>query len=193
MTNYADLLPYLIPELTGCSSNVITQRIKTTVLDFCTRSGAYWADLTAIDIVAEQSAYTLTAPASTKIDRVAGVVLNDVNLETTKYEVVDDASGWTLTLDDEPQAASTGGLEVTVVVLPLITATSIPAYLMDRWNMKFCAGVKANLMLMKQKPWTDRELALQYMREYNAGIAEARNLTMKGMKNHSLRVTIPSF
>ena len=192
MNTYASLLPFLVPELPGAHQYYLTQQLTAVARDFCVRSEAYYADLTAIDIVAAQTDYTLTAPAAADIVKVASVEVDEVGLSQDDYSVVQVAT-WTLTLQATPTAASTGGLVVTVILQPAVDATELPEYLVERWYLAIVAGVKARMMRQTRKPWSDPAEAAASLREYHRGIALARNLTAKGYRHANLSLQIPDF
>ena len=154
---------------------------------------AYSTDHLVFTAVGGQRIGFLTTTSDYELERVAGVERNSVSLDTTAYQVTNDYRGWLLTLSGTPSADATDGLEITAVLVPLLTATSLPQSIMDHYGMDICSGVKWHLMRQKGRPWSDPMVAMDYRQEYWNAVAAARVRTGKGLKNTRLSVTIPAF
>jgi len=154
---------------------------------------AYDTDHLVITGVGHTRIGFLTTTSDYVLERVSGVELDDSGLLTSQYAVTNDYRGWQLTLDATPSAASTDGLEITAVLTPKLTATSMPQSIMDRYGMDICSGVKWHLMRQPRKPWSDPASAMDYRQEYWNAVAIARVNTTQGQKSTRLRVKMRSF
>jgi hypothetical protein len=160
-------------ELPGCPRPLIAMALRDTSRDLLDRALCYKVALTAIDIVAAQYLYDLTLPAG-----YTGFAIRKPTLVVLNGEEQRPGIDWrmsdrdTIQLRDEPPSAITGGLEVTVALTLGDLNTADLADLED-YYATLGAGVKARLMLMPRKPWTDQPSGLMYRSEYNDGLGRA--------------------
>jgi hypothetical protein len=160
-------------ELPGCPRPLVVAALRDVVADLLDRTQILTVDLAAINIVAHTYLYTLTVPvanAGYRINRPTAVVLGDVAQRAGIDWRMHDRT--TIQLREEPQAASTGGLEVTVA-LSLDDIQDADLTDLQDWRAPIVSGVKGKLMLAPGKPWTDQQTGIMYRNEYNAGLSRA--------------------
>jgi hypothetical protein len=196
-TNLNTLYTLTMPELPGVPAILLDDIITEIVRDFCTQTQCWQEDLTAIDVVADQADYTLTAPANTEIITPTYVKLNDTEIFPGDEEDDDTNTYWlkrdkvTLTLQSTPTAAATGGLEVRVAVRPTAAATSIAGTNGDRmfseWRRAWASGIKARLMEMPKKGWSNVAQAKYYADHYWEEVCRARSENALERMNKNLQ------
>lgn len=167
------LIDECLLELPGCPRPLVAMVLRDTVRDFLRRSQVLTVELTAIDIVAETYLYTLTLPAGHdgfRIYRPTLVVLAGVEQRSGIDWRMSDAT--TLQLRDEPSAADTAGLEVTVA-LALDDEQSADLSDLEDWYPAICGGIKGTLMAQPAKPWSNPGSAMVNRAEYNDGLGKA--------------------
>jgi len=134
MTTYAELMPYLVPELPGAHTPQILRAIREGVREFCLVTGAWWKDLDAIDIVADQQEYDLAAslPSDSDIAALRWVKVDDAIQDPTHFILSESA---TLRWRDNyiPARAITDGLKVSVTLLPALADDALAEWVLTRW------------------------------------------------------------
>lgn len=205
-TEFHDLL---LPQLPGCTVAMLNLNLREVIRDFCVRTGAWNQALTAVDTVASQAAYALTVPADSEIVRLTKLTVNDVflwrykddadpgNTTEDEPEYVSEEPPFTMSLDlatitlatDEiPTAAVTGGLVVEGALKPTMSPATLPAFLVQEYGETLRYGVLSRLMRMGKKPWSDRELAVDYEARWNSGLNFAAYRAQTGSTRKRLRV-----
>ena len=171
MDDLTDLREFLWPELPGCPWALVRQHLRLVFQDFCARTGIWQVTLATIDLVEDQTEYTLTPAEEATPHRILWVKQDSSTLDPSTYSFTSET---TLTLATAPSADSADGLEVRVSLRPTPTTEVVPSWLLNRWQTAWCDGTKARLMKMKNREWTDRELAVHYDGEYRRWIVDAR-------------------
>ena len=185
ITSFRD---YTVPELPGCPLSIVDQAIMETLREFFHRTQYWQEDLTAIDVVAAQTEYELDPSSSnSEIDAVVTVEQDGSELEAGVDYKLDDTKKL-LVLNNEPDAASTGGLEVKVALKPRLTATRIPERMFNDWVYQIAAGVKGKLMALPKMKWTDQQMAVFYFDKFESGVAEACWESLRGRTNKTITV-----
>lgn len=161
-------------ELPSCPRALVSEALADTVGDMLDRSQVLLTDLTAINIVAATYLYTLQLPATGydgyRINIPTLVVLDGIEQRAGIDWRMKSAS--VLQLREIPQAASTGGLQVTVALgLDDIQEADITG--LRNWWGALADGTKGKLMLIPGKPWTDQKTGAFYRNEYNSGLSRA--------------------
>ena len=185
---YTELYEFTMPELPGCDKPLILQTIKSILTHFFLQTYYWQEDLDAINILADVAEYDLDSTRSNALIIVpVKVVLDDAELQPgSNYEMPTTTR---IKLLSTPAAASTAGLEIKAALKPKRGATSITDELFNRWYETWAFGVKARLMNMPKKSWSDRQTAAIYDAFYWDGIAEARVAVTKGKADAQLLAT----
>lgn len=208
MSALADFYDLLLPELPGCSTGLVDLHLREVARDFCSKTGQWRQALTAIDLVADQAAYTVATPASSELVRVTALTVSDELLwqlsdrnadrsdvgEHAKYVPNEppfslSADLTQITLVEVPTAAVVGGLEITAALKPTAFAATLPDFLKAQYSEAIRFGVLSRLMAMGKKPWTDRELAMAYDSRWSSQLNFAAYQATVGNTREPLRVT----
>lgn len=94
--------------------------------------------------------------------------------EPQRYAYVPEAQ---FALNPTPDAIY--DLLVTLVVMPTLASNSIPAELLPRWDQTLQAGALAYLYEVPRQPWSNLEMAQVKMRQFQAGIGNAKAAEQK--------------
>ena len=161
MITYSQLMPYITPELPGVHTGVLLNAIREAAREFCADTGIWVQDLAATDVVAGTQSYELSALLPTKSEihainwvKINGGVQNPYNFS------LDQAS--TLKFGDEyiPTVSTTGGLKVSVMLIPTLVDDALPSYILTRWYKAVIAWACVSLMSDPLKPYgNDRRLS----------------------------------
>lgn len=154
-TSLYTLAPYLLLPNLKPGSEAVQQALRLAGHDFCRRSGAWRATLTASP-AAEAFSVALALPdgftgnvgklSSVRIDDGTGeekvLPLEDVTLTP------DLALSWTLWNPD-----GTETLDADVTLWPDLATYSYPAEIVTRWSQALIAKALATLLTMTGEPW----------------------------------------
>ena len=206
-TEYIDLLDDVLPVLTADPSDPVTEAAaRRVVTEFCAATWV-WQHLPApINVVANQAAYALTAPADADIAAVLAAEHDAIPLDpktpawlneslprwrtvagTPRYFTQTETGQ--LVLAPVPGAGLPSGLTTVLALQPKKTATGAPDWLMTKYRYSLVDGVLARLMLMSDKPWTDLANGQDRRASYESAVANARADAVSALGGGVLRVT----
>lgn len=94
--------------------------------------------------------------------------------EPQRYAYVPEAQ---LALNPTPDRVY--DLLVTLVIMPTASSNSVPAELLPRWDQTLQAGALAYLYEVPRQPWTNLEMAQLKLRQFQAGIGNAKAAEQK--------------
>lgn len=187
ITDFTDLYEYAHAELPGCPEPFFTQQILQAGRRFCEKSGIWRQDLDPTDLVDAQKEYTLSPIAGAvtydaRIDHIVtvrqntddGVDAGDIGALINWRDYCFDASINQLEFRTAPTVDVTKGLEVMAVLVPHLSATDLPDWLLNRYAEALVAGAISRLALMPNKLWTSDKLAAAKNREWRNGISTAK-------------------
>lgn len=197
MKAWAEFYPDSLPELPGVPLVMLDHWLRQTAIEFCERSRAYVVELAPIDAVAGQMAYPLTLPAETDLVEVVGVEFADEPLDPrAPGELRREYGNWraeigtpqaytqrgldALLLVPAPAAAAAAAIVVEAALKPAAAATGIADWVFTRWREPLVAGVKAKLMAMADRPWTQPDRVPLYAGQFEAAIASATTAANAG-------------
>lgn len=198
--------PLLLPELPDCPEPMMDLHLREVARDFCLRTSAWAVPFDAVNLVALQASYDLDAPESDAVvTRLTKLTVNTLLLwsdtdpamdkDAPKYRrakppftVSNDLLQITLATDEVPTAATTGGLQLEGVLQPSRGATTLPDFLLTVYSDAMRVGTLARLMVMGNKPWTDRALASDYRTQWEQKVGYAAYQVDVGNTRKTLRV-----
>lgn len=211
MTTTADFYDLLMPELPGITTAMLDLHLRETAREFCHKTSAWRQDLTAINLVANQSAYALPMPVNAELVRITRLVVasellwedkerddrytQSVGGFLPKYQrneppfmLSDDLSTITLIAAETSTASLTAGMAITAALKPTATAAALPDFLKSQYSDAMRHGTLSRLMMMGKKPWGDRPLATEYQRMYQQDLNFAAYQGQVGNTRQPLRV-----
>jgi hypothetical protein len=80
-TSYESLLSEIVPMVPGCPDTLIENNIRSAVIEFCEKTGAYQAELDPVTTVANIYEYDLEAPSGTNVHKIMWAVHQGKDLE----------------------------------------------------------------------------------------------------------------
>lgn len=188
----------------GCPDPLIDDAIIDAAIDFCRRTRAVTESL-SLSTVVGQAAYPLATSAGTRASRVQRVERGTIPLSESSKPVFDAnhhlrAAGVAshYYLDDDslvlgpiPDAVDT--LVLSVVVEPVIGATTVPDVLYNDWRRVIASGAKAILLATPKVPWQSLADADIEFAAFNAGIDSAISKRDAGGGGYVPRARPPFF
>lgn len=134
-----DFLPYVLPRAKGCPPLLATQMLRLALIELCKRSLVWREYQTAVQTVADQTAYSYGVPTGAtgqQVVKLLGLQLAGVDVsvvEADKGKALDDAGSVCVyaygTLSGfQLRPAQAADLDVVTysAVAPSLTATTIP-------------------------------------------------------------------
>jgi len=204
MSSFSAYYDHLMPDLPGCTKALLDVHLLRVARDFCSKTGIWRQELTAVNLVATQATYTLTTPSSSALVRVVRLTVadellwldgEDDNNEYPKYErnkppfsLSNDLTQITLIADETPAASLALGLKTTATLQPSTTAITLPDFLLSQHMEAIKAGTLSGLMKMMKKPWSNPGLSGEYRNEWNTLTNRAAYQAQVGNTGKLLRV-----
>lgn len=189
-------LPHLLVELPGVSDPLVKQSLVWEAIDFCQQSQVWQELIEPLTLVDEQAVYDLDPPVDAQVyllldvwvgaRQLVPVTLPRRQLQGTPNWMVSapypthfksSADRQSLTLYPTPLVSLTAlasTLQAKVCYTPKPTATTLPDLLGGRYLRAVCAGVKAGLMAIPDKTWSNPALSAFYRSQFQEGVLQAR-------------------
>lgn len=79
-------------------------------------------------------------------------------------------------------------MDVKVALKPGLTDTTVPDWLIEKYEVYLVAGVLARMMLQMNQSWSNPQLSAVYANQYRSGIAKANAHRLKEHAFKNLRV-----
>lgn len=161
---------------------------------------ALYADLVAIpkdgvkykeDGEDEEAFNDLTCTSEDELDSISSAWRYETHPNPSKFYV--DNVDKDLHLVPEPEDASTEGLEVTVILMPDNTCTTVPDFLFDDYQDTITAGALEDLLNRRSTEGYDPNLAQKYGLDFRNGYNDAKLKRFTGGTNKPLNVTMRFF
>lgn len=197
---FTTFLPDVALEVQDCPALVIRHHTIKVLTDFCKQSRYLRETLAPISVVAGTAAYAVAPSDNTQqLVRVEEVWFNGVQLDPiTTSELDAEVENWRTdtgtpvlyTWTDEklqlvpvPDTTAAGALEVRIsyAIDPTATLVGFDPILYKRFDNGLAAGIKASLMMIPNKAWSNPDLAMAYQRDYKVAVALAKNQANKGL------------
>lgn len=176
----------------GCPDSLIESNIRSAVIEFCEKSGAYQLELDPVTTVANIFEYDLEPPSGTVVHKIMWVVHEGKDLEpistnlleqrlpkwrdadhagTPQYYVKNSQSVFWLVPTPETTKASSTILRAQLK--PTHTSNACDDDIMSDYREAIINGALFRLLRLPSKDWTDLGAAQVYGSLFAQGIAEA--------------------
>jgi hypothetical protein len=197
--NYADLLPEVMPHVTGDPSEPMAiAAIRNAAIEFCASSWIWRYYPDPVDVEAGENTYSIEPPTGADVTTVLGCKYDGKDLAAKSTDTLDrDLPRWQtevgnvtayVSIDTEslmlaklPGASLDGGLTMTLALQPKRSATAFPGWIAAQYTEALAAGAIARLMKMPGKPWSAPRDAPGYQFTFDTAIAAARASAVSGL------------
>lgn len=188
LTTWSSFYDHILPEVNGVLPAVVDFELRQVAIDFCEQTGVHTAEVAPIDVVGGTAAYTLTSlVAGTEPYRIKAAWYNNRPLDLAPIEALNDYSQYwpsqtdvearcytqkqpdQIILFPQPNTSLSGGLRVELILRPTQASTGLTDWIANRYMRVICAGVKARLMSMSDRPWSRPDFAAAFAVEYVSG------------------------
>lgn len=191
MKTWSAFYPDVLSELPGAPFPVVDNWLRNAAIEFCERSKAYVVDLTAVDAVANQMAYTIPLATDTELVEVRSALFSGDKITPQSAAYLETKYGdWmaqvgtpghytqqdtlSVLLVPAPASAETGAIKIKAAIKPGIAATGVEDWLFSQWRMALAAGAKAKMMVMDGQPWSNPNLAAFNLGQFEDAITKAQ-------------------
>jgi hypothetical protein len=200
-TALTSIAKYVRPDVSGCPDVILLDAILTAGIQFCKRTKIIKETL-SITTVIGQTGYSLNVASGTEPDEILSVRRDEHDyLNASSFKEFDDyglniltgtpryfymSGGDTLQIGKIPDFVET--LSVTVRTRPSRDATALPDEIADRYMNEIASGAKSILMLMKDKAWSDLDMAGVHRGLFEDAINQTNLRDAKGSARKPIRV-----
>lgn len=205
-TRYEDLLPFVLPEVHGCSEPLAEQAIREAVIEFCQQSRIWIYLCDPADSVAAQPNYDIDLPTDTSLVELFSVRINGEKLTPKSVDDLDnECRDWMTETgmprhyaqfdDDEfycypaPQEARSGNVTVRLILKPSQASSGFPAWINERYQKGIVAGAKSILMMKQGTSWYNPGAAGMYDGTFHEAWSTAREDAAHSLVRAVTRVT----
>ena len=199
----------VVPAAQLCPNPIIRREIVNACRDLCDRTMLWTAKLDSINVVANTAEYQL-ATSGAEIAGVDRAQFNGKTIYPTSETALDEDDSqdnyttWRAKTTDQPEryyvtfdkkirlvytpdAALNSGLDVWVYVIPLISATTVPAFLWENFKDMISDGAKGRLKSIVDMPWTDMQAAANFFNSYEFQMTAAKQKKHQGFQRGKTR------
>lgn len=206
----SEFYDFLLPELPGCTTDFLDYHLRKVTREYCKATSCWRATGDPIDVEAGLADYPVYAPetqaevvritainlAGSLLWRTSSALPSRAELECPPrygpndppFTLSGDLRTLTLATREVPTADLAAALLLEAALRPVEDAKTLPTFLKSEHSEALRYGVLSRLMAMGKKPWTDRELALVYLTQWNAALGQGANDAQEGNTRAPLRV-----
>lgn len=197
---FSTLYNRLSPSAPGVPQPVAVDYIRRAAIESCERTLAYRYNQAAITSVAGTISYAFTPASNTAVHAVLGAnvdgsVLSPATLEQilVRYPSWPDASAdkrgtprffthINPQFFDVAPAPDTSAYEITMILAlkPTTSSTGMEQAYLDELEDVILHGALQHLLVLPERPWSDRELAAYHAKQFAYKISERRARTNMG-------------
>jgi len=203
MTNLSDMLPEVLPSVTGCPEPLAINAIRNAAIKFCEKTQFWEVDIDPIMMISGVPEYDIDQPENQRIIRVSQVIGKQKLVFKTVSEMDFIHKAWRTVTGRTPIVpvmmnprllrmypvpdVSGESFALKAIVKPAPTATVIDDYVYDDFYTAIAAGAKAELCAMPGKAWTQYDLVPYYQSLFDDGVSSARMRVASGFANAPMR------
>lgn len=203
--NLTDLMPHVLPNVSGCPSPTALFHIRQAAIEFCERTLVWQADLEEITSVADDDTYAMTFPTGSALVKLLAFTVDGdeasvVTADKGRRMALNDCGGdvaWTLdrvNLKVHPTPTVDGTVYGILAALkPTQTATTIADSLGEHYAADIAAGALAGLYRMKGVGWSDPVMATDRRDWFQRRIGVVAGQVSKGFGRGRRRVKVLDF
>lgn len=192
---FSAMLDYVTDDLPDAGNDLVVQHIKLVARALCEKSRVWRYYPDALDVLTSEPEVDVFGPVGSEVcsiisARLSGTLLNPVvPLEAEEKQGIDltgsPTNCWSprpdaVRLFPIPNANYTSALVLSVALRPKLSAESMPAWLFESHIDTFKKGVRASLMGMKDKPWSNPNEGMKSQAEFDLSAGMIANTAFRG-------------
>lgn len=196
---FADLLPYVLPEVVGCTDLLAERALRDTLIDLCLRAKVWSEPTYQQTTVPGQADYDIDLPCCGALVEIKWLAVDGRRLNGGYDDTaaIGASPGCpraytqltpdTVTLLPAPEAALP--LTMRLTLRPKRDDDTFPDWLGDRYLDAIVAGAKGRLLTMIGRAWSAPQPGAMYLASYGQEVARAMYDTAHGTVRGPLRTT----
>lgn len=212
MIVWSDLFDYLLPEVNGLPPDLAEFHFRRVAIEFCSETLVHQTTLPSIDVIAGNNTYDMVSNLpDTETIQVRKVWFKNSPLEAVTLDAVQSLhSNWgthtaeaprvfTQVRPDRihlwpiPDVNAENALLAQVTVTPTPDAAGLEDWIADHYADDIACGVKARLMAMANRPWTDSERSAYYRTLFERAKGAAKVDVNRNFTRTTLAVALRPF
>lgn len=210
---FLSLATRLAPSVPGCPQPVLIQYIRDAAVEVCERTLAWRYEQPLVRLTSGVYDYPYETPTDTEVHAFLTVALNGEPITAATLEQVHNlypqwpdmaveqrsSPRYIAQFDADNFAvapipdANTYSVKMILVLKPIRTATGMDKTVFDDLENVIMHGALQHLLVLPNKPWSDRELAAYHSKQYLAKTVERRARANLGAGRASITVQMQSF
>jgi hypothetical protein len=192
-----DLIPYIVPDVPGATENIIKNRMREALREFCMDTEA-WTETVTMDQVDGQTSYNIALTNDAYIQRILWIksktsdtqnfddILTPIGLD--RYYLAEDGESIEFYNNKELKHDITDGVQFKFALRPSFQIEELSGDLFDRYGEGIFNLTKYKLMMTPNTPYTNPELAMNCYNQYqNTRVTAIREKTTEN-KNQGMQV-----
>lgn len=202
----ADFYPIVAPDLPGCPDETLRRAIVASVLTLCSEA-RIWRELQdPIQLVDGLREYDIDAPAGGRITNIDEVfcgsrelprlTLNELNWRLPDWQTSKGSSPAFYTSSNDWGSINVYPMpfEPTETIVcraeyePQSKATSLPDFILERYEDEIAMGTKARCMITKNVPWSDATMAEYWRARFGDAVSDAKIKMIHERSRGNMRV-----
>ena len=203
MILYEDMLDDIMPELSGCSTEIAINALRNACIELYRKSWIKRIELAPIEVVIGQNEYELPLEAGSQIVGIVSAYKDEKKLDPISEDMFNrypyDWTTQTGEITGYLQTAAnllavyripdkTGIIKVTAIVAPTRDSDSIDQDVYDMYSEGIAAGAKARVMAMPKRPYTDAVASAMYRGQFTEVLSQAKWAARKSLVSSQLTV-----
>ena len=194
MATFESLLPDVLPNVYGCSDPVAIAAIRSSAIDFCTKSEVYQQELDPVTTVAKIYEYDLEPPKNAVVHKILWLINDGEKLEPVSTGLLEQRlpdwrdkanagipkyfvqqSQTLFYLAPMPATTKVESVLLRAVLKPTADALLLDDEIINNHKDAIVSGALFRLLRTPAKVWTDYQAAQMYAALYAEGVKEAEN------------------
>jgi hypothetical protein len=204
----------LAASVAGCPRPTIEQHVRDAAIEVCNKTKVWRYEQDSIRLSAGEYNYDFDTPDFTEVAAIISATMNGTPLShITEDELHDAMPSWPQTAATDwatptvisqvavdqfvvaavPDATQTYDVKMFLALKPTVDATGMDSAVFDRVEQIIIHGALQHLLVLPEKPWSDRELATYHAKQYTYKTASFRADANLGATRSSLSVKMRPF
>lgn len=207
MTTFASIGQEIRFELPSCPEQLIESAVRSAAINLCEKGCIWRVQQRVASLPGNLREVSLTLPDGARLAMMLSVRLGSHPLAPISRAQLDQShADWeqmsgtptvycsqtnsTVRLVPQTSAPVDTPLIMRYAVAPLISSTSMPDEIAERWHFALQAGARADLF-RRRAQWADPTAAADALAQFNQSIGRARVELHNELQNSRMHVAIP--
>ncbi len=201
---YESWFDEVLPDVPGVTQAIAKNAIRNAAIEFCDRSKVWVVDHDPMPAVANQGTYPFEPPSGAVVAMIKTAWFNGQKLTPrTAAQLDKEFVKWPakvgipsrylqenteeLILVPMPSANLANAIEAKVALKPSRSSAGIERWIFEKYLEEIAHGAKGKLFSMQKKPWSDSQLAVFHLGQFEDGIHKAKLAAAKSHTTAPLR------